>query len=79
MNIQNYNLPVSSDEDYAFLSPGLPLRGLIISQLSGSKYYILNLEMRFPLFKYLYLIFGALPLGFANIEGVTFLDMGTAF
>ncbi|HMQ68476.1 MAG TPA: biopolymer transporter Tol [Ignavibacteria bacterium] len=73
----NYNLPVSSIEDYAFLSPGLPLRGFDYDQLSGSKYYIMNLEMRFPLFKYL--IFGALPLGFANIEGVTFLDMGTAF
>jgi len=73
----NYNLPVSSIEDYAFLSPGLPLRGFDYDQLAGSKYYILNMEMRFPLFKYL--IFGALPLGFANIEGVTFLDMGTAF
>ena len=73
----NYNLPVSSIEDYAFLSPGLPLRGYDYDQMAGSKYYILNMEMRFPLFKYL--IFGALPLGFANIEGVTFLDMGTAF
>jgi len=73
----NYNLPVATIEDYAFLSPGLPLRGYNYDQQAGSKYYILNMELRFPLFKYL--IFGALPLGFANIEGVTFLDAGTAW
>ena len=73
----NYNLPVATIEDYAFLSPGLPLRGYDYDQQAGSKYYIVNLEMRFPLFKYL--IFGALPLGFANIEGVAFLDAGTAW
>ncbi len=73
----NYNLPVATIEDYAFLSPGLPLRGYDYDQQAGSKYYILNMELRFPLFRYL--IFGALPLGFANIEGVAFLDAGTAW
>jgi len=73
----NYNLPVATIEDYAFLSPGLPLRGYNYDQQAGSKYYILNMELRFPLFKYL--IFGALPLGFANIEGVAFMDAGTAW
>ena len=33
--------------------------------------------MRFPLFKYL--IFGALALGFANIQGAAFVDAGTAW
>ncbi|MBS1517581.1 MAG: PD40 domain-containing protein [Bacteroidetes bacterium] len=74
---ENYYLPVSNIEEFAFSSPGLPLRGFNYDRLSGSKYSILNLEMRFPLFKYL--IFGALPLGFANIEGVTFIDAGTAW
>lgn len=74
---EHYTLPISDIEDYAFLSPGLPLRGFNYDRMSGAKYSILNLEMRFPLFKYL--IFGALPLGFANIEGVTFLDAGTAW
>ncbi|MEO6695964.1 MAG: biopolymer transporter Tol [Ignavibacteria bacterium] len=73
----NNNLPISNIEEFAFSSPGLPLRGFNYDRLSGSKYSILNLEMRFPLFKYL--IFGALPLGFANIEGVTFIDAGTAW
>lgn len=74
---ENYNLPISNIEEYAFLSPGLPLRGFNYDRMSGSKYSILNLEMRFPLFKYL--IFGALPLGFANIQGAAFVDAGTAW
>ncbi|MBV6478367.1 MAG: Protein TolB [Ignavibacteria bacterium] len=74
---ENYNIPISNIEEYAFSFPGFPLRGYNYDRMSGSKYGILNLEMRFPLFKYL--ILGALPLGFANIEGVTFLDAGTAW
>src|SRR4030095_3365581 len=74
---EHHTLPISNIQDFAFSSPGFPLRGYNYDRLSGSKYSILNLEMRFPLFKYL--IFGALPLGFANIEGVTFLDAGTAW
>lgn len=74
---ENYNLPVSNIEEYAFLSPGLPLRGFNYDRMSGSKYALLNLEMRFPIFKYL--IFGALPLGFANIQGAAFVDAGTAW
>lgn len=72
-----YNIPISNIEEYAFSFPGFPLRGYNYDRMSGSKYGILNLELRFPLFKYL--ILGALPLGFANIEGVTFLDAGTAW
>ncbi|MBS1550999.1 MAG: PD40 domain-containing protein [Bacteroidetes bacterium] len=74
---ENYSLPVSNIEEYAFSSPGLPLRGFNYDRMSGSKYSILNLELRFPLLKYL--IFGALPLGFANIEGVAFVDAGSAW
>jgi outer membrane protein assembly factor BamA len=74
---ENHQLPITNIEEFAFSSPGLPLRGFNYDRMSGSKYSILNLELRFPLFRYL--IFGALPLGFANIEGVTFVDAGTAW
>jgi Tol biopolymer transport system component len=74
---ENYNLPIYNIGDFSFSSPGLPLRGYNYDRQSGSKYSILNLELRFPLFRYL--IFGALPLGFANIEGVAFMDVGTAW
>lgn len=73
----NYSLPISDIQDYAFMSPGLPLRGYDYDARSGTSYSILNLELRFPLLKYL--IFGALPLGFANIEGVAFMDAGSAW
>ncbi len=74
---EHYTLPISDIQDFAFSAPGFPLRGFNYDRMSGSKYSIVNLEMRFPLFRYL--IFGALPLGFANIQGVTFLDAGTAW
>jgi len=74
---ENFNLPIYNIGDFSFSSPGLPLRGFNYDRQSGSKYVLANIELRFPLFRYL--IFGALPLGFANIEGVTFLDVGTAW
>jgi outer membrane protein assembly factor BamA len=36
-----------------------------------------NAEWRFPLLKYL--IFGALPIGFSDILGTAFLDVGSAW
>ncbi|MBL8007020.1 MAG: PD40 domain-containing protein [Ignavibacteria bacterium] len=74
---ENYNIPIYNIGDFSFSSPGLPLRGYNYDRQSGSKYALANIELRFPLFRYL--LFGALPLGFANIEGVTFLDVGTAW
>jgi len=74
---EHYNIPISNINEYAFSTPGLPLRGFNYDRLYGSKYALTNFELRFPLFKYL--IFGALPLGFQNIQGVAFVDAGTAF
>ncbi len=74
---ENSTIPIEDIQDFAFSSPGLPLRGFNYDRLSGSKYAIMNLELRFPLLRYL--VFGALPLGFANVEGVAFLDAGTAW
>lgn len=74
----NGNIPFGRGiEEYAFSMPGLPLRGYNYDAMSGSKYALTNLELRFPLFRYL--IFGALPLGFQDIQGNIFLDAGTAF
>ena len=74
---ENTTIPIEDIQDFAFSSPGLPLRGFNYDRLSGSKYAILNAELRFPLLRYL--VFGALPLGFANVEGVAFVDAGTAW
>ena len=75
--ILNDNLPIEDIEDYAFSTPIMPLRGYSINARSGSKFALMNAELRFPLFRYL--IFGLLPFGFQNIQGVLFTDVGTVW
>ena len=74
---QNDNIPISNIEEFAFSSAGLPLRGYNYDAKSGSKYAMMNLEFRYPIFRYL--ILGLLPIGFRDIMGVAFMDMGTAW
>jgi len=69
--------PIFSVEDYAFLTPILPLRGYNYNAQNGTRYGVMNLELRFPLIRYF--ILGALPLGFQNILGAAFLDVGSAW
>lgn len=70
-------IPVDDPADFAFLSSALPLRGYYYSEQIGSKYALMNLELRFPLIRYL--LTGGLPLLFQNILGVAFVDVGTAW
>ncbi len=74
---ENDNIPISNIDEYAFSMPVLPLRGYNFDRMSGSRFALANLELRFPLFRYL--ILGVLPLGFQDIQGNLFLDMGTAW
>lgn len=71
------NVPIESISDFAFLSTAVPLRGYDYAQSIGTKYALLNFEVRFPLIRYF--ITGALPLFFSNIQGVLFLDAGAAW
>ncbi len=71
------DIPIYNVEDFAFLTQVLPLRGYDYAQQIGTKFAVTNIEFRFPLLKYL--IFGALPIGFANILGTAFFDMGSAW
>jgi len=70
-------IPISSASDYAFLSPALPLRGYDYAERIGSKYGLVNLELRIPIIRYL--LTGGLPLFFQNILGVAFIDAGSAW
>ena len=73
---ENNNIAIGrSIKEYAFSVPGLPLRGFNYDRISGSKYALANFELRFPLFRYL--ILGALPIGFQDIQGNLFFDAGT--
>jgi DNA-binding beta-propeller fold protein YncE len=74
---ENNNFPINNVEDYAFLTPVLPLRGYNYNALNGSRYALTNIELRFPLVRYF--ILGALPIGFQNILGTAFLDVGSAW
>ncbi len=71
------NIPIESASDYAFLTPAMPLRGYDYAEQIGSKYSLLNLELRMPLIRYL--VTGPLPLLFQNILGVAFIDAGSAW
>ncbi len=75
--IQYDVLPIEDIQDYAFSTPIMPLRGYNINYRSGSKFALMNAEFRFPLFRYL--ILGLLPLGFQDIQGVLFTDIGTVW
>ena len=70
-------VPIESVSDFAFLTSAVPLRGYDYAQRIGTKYALLNLEFRFPLIRYF--ITGALPFFFSNIQGVIFLDAGSAW
>lgn len=71
------SIPIVNVEDYAFLTPVLPLRGYNYNAHSGTRFALANLEFRFPLVRYF--ILGALPVGFQNILGAAFLDVGSAW
>jgi Tol biopolymer transport system component len=66
-----------SIDNFAFASLVTPMRGFDYNAQNGSKYGLINMELRFPIFRYL--ILGALPLGFQNIMGNIFLDAGSAW
>lgn len=70
--------PIVNVEDYAFLTPVLPMRGFNYNAQNGTRFALLNFEARFPLIRYL--IGGTiLPFGFQNILGAGFLDIGSAW
>ena len=71
------DIPLESPSDFAFLTPVLPLRGFDYAEEIGTKYSLLNLELRFPLIRYL--VTGPLPILFSNIFGAAFVDMGAAW
>ncbi len=73
----NGGIPINNVEDYAFLSPALPLRGFDYNEASGTKYALMNYELRFPLIRYL--VTGGLPLALQNITGTLFVDVGSAW
>jgi len=72
------SIPIENASDFAFLSPAMPLRGYNYAQQIGTKYMLLNLELRMPIIRYL-LAGPIIPLFFQNVIGTAFIDVGTAW
>ena len=70
-------IPLESAEDYIFLQVGTPLRGYNYNAAFGTRYALMNLELRYPFFAFLQA--GPLPIGLQSIGGVMFFDAGTAW
>lgn len=71
------DIPIESASDFAFLTSALPLRGYKYAERIGSKFALLNAELRFPLIRYL--LTGGLPLLFRDVMGSMFIDAGMAW
>jgi len=71
------DIPIETPTDFAFLTSALPMRGFDYAERIGTRYSLMNLELRFPLIRYL--LTGALPILFQNVQGVAFIDMGTTW
>lgn len=71
-------VPIENASDFAFLSPAMPLRGYNYAEQIGTKYMLINLELRLPIIRYL--VAGPIiPLFFQNVIGTAFIDVGTAW
>ena len=71
-------VPIENASDFAFLTPAMPLRGYNYAEQLGTKYMLLNFELRMPIIRYL--IAGPIiPLFFQNVIGTAFVDAGTAW
>jgi len=71
------DIPINTVDQFAFLSLATPMRGFNLAERMGSKYMLVNLELRSPLIRYL--VTGPLPMLFQNILGTLFLDAGAAW
>lgn len=71
------DIPLEDASDFAFLSPAMPMRGFDYAEQIGTKYSLVNIELRMPLIRYL--VTGPLPLLLQNIQGVVFVDAGAAW
>ena len=74
----NENSRYRYDGDIWFSSFETPFRGGNYYEMIGDRFVLTNIEFRFPLIQYLILGW-PLPLGFQNIRGTLFMDVGSAW
>ena len=80
INYQYDSIPEDYWTDNLFYFSRLvtPMRGSLYYDMIGTRYCLANLELRFPFVQYLILGW-PLPMGFQNIRGSIFMDMGSAW
>ena len=71
-------LRIRNLEDIYFSSFELPMRGGYYYERVGNRFFINNLEFRFPLIRY-FLMGWPLSIGFQDIRGALFADIGSAW
>jgi len=69
--------PFVNPEDFAFTRPGWPLRGWALNERNGTRYFVTNVEFRFPFL--LAFQAGPLPSLFQGLQGQVFFDAGGAW
>lgn len=74
---ENNYIPLDSPEDFVFMQFASPLRGWNIGSLSGTRYFLTNFELRFPLFQAI--LAGPVPVLMQGVMGSFFFDMGGAW
>ncbi len=70
-------LRIDRIDDVFFSEFITPLRGASYYARIGDRFFLMNMEFRFPLIEYLQL--GFPPISLFNIRGVAFYDIGTSF
>ena len=70
-------LRIDDADDIYFSSFETPLRGTDYYEQIGTKFFLTNIELRFPFIRYF--ILGVPPMFFSNIRGALFFDMGAAW
>lgn len=71
-------LRVRNMDDIYFSTFELPMRGGYYYERVGDRFVLNNLEFRFPLIRY-FMMGWPLPIGFQNIRGALFADIGSAW
>ncbi len=71
-------LRVANINDIYFSSFEVPMRGGYYYERFGDRFFLNNLEFRFPLIRY-FLMGWPIPLGFQDIRGSLFTDIGAAW
>ncbi len=75
---ENGNFTLDNPEDFAFIQNFLmPMRGWPVSALKGDKFFMANIEYRFPIF--MAFMAGGFPMLIQGVMGNVFFDIGGAW